>query len=361
MTVPPEVNDDRRGWYMSGGSDYVQRRPRRWLAHCASRTRSSSCASSTRAMAHSVKYGGFRLALDPTQELQREGLPNGRRREFRGSESRVPVVDDPPGPVRRLKAAMADARQYIRFAPLMARWMLRVLRSRIAAGLRSRIGTLRRLGIVIWCVLVGLIALHFGAANIDKAALSGYLISAAAMLGGTAAIVFSITIVLVQGSSDLYSSRHFSAYVNNWREVQPFAFIIAITIVFFADGMYVGGLKDLGDVVAIAVVTSLTLIGVVFALIDAQYENVRRKIRPAEFKSAVPTAGESPGSRSTACARSIPRSAVGRPRTRSRAISTTRLRSGSTCGTAGIPSTMVTQMDMTRSLEKKEMASWSLC
>lgn len=191
----------------------------------------------------------------------------------------------PEGPNlgKRMLGVWASARQLTGFAPLFLRWWWRLAWALAVAAIKRRFGVLRRGLLVAWCLLCGFVALNFGAAKLDPAPLSDYLIQAAVMIGGTAAIVFSITLVLVQNVSDLYSSRHFNKYVNAWDEIRPFVFIVAIAIALLSCALYVGAQKALGNIEYLIIVLSLVLIGVVFALIDLQFEGVRRKLRPAEF------------------------------------------------------------------------------
>lgn len=173
--------------------------------------------------------------------------------------------------------------QAVRLGSLLLRWRSRRGKALLAARLKTELGNIRRASLIAWCGFCGLVALHYGGAGLDSATLSAYLIEAAVMIGGTAAIVFSITIALVQNVSDIYSSRHFTTYVNNWHEVTPFTLIVVITIVLFVVGLIVGAHKTLGLAEPYIIVASLSLIGTVFALIDAQFATVRRKLRPTEF------------------------------------------------------------------------------
>jgi hypothetical protein len=193
-------------------------------------------------------------------------------------------------PGKKAVKVIPAARRLIRYSRLIARWWLVVQWGRLAAVLRRRSGTIRRASIVLWGIGLGLLAAHYGAGSITKDALTNYLVATAAMIGGTTAIVFSVTIFLLQGVSDLYSSKHFDAYVNNWRDLQAiYVVIIAIAIGLFAGGLYVAELKDVGNVAALVIVVSLGLVGAVFALIDRQYELVRRKLSPAEVISFLRT------------------------------------------------------------------------
>jgi hypothetical protein len=129
---------------------------------------------------------------------------------------------------------------------------------------------------------LGLLADYFGAGYIAKDDLANYLVATGAMIGGTTAIVFSISLFLLQGVTDMYSSRHLEDYVKHWRDQLIFPIIIFITLVFFASALYVASVATLSTSVAsMLVAVSLLLVGCVFSLIDQQYEAVRKKVSPA--------------------------------------------------------------------------------
>jgi len=110
----------------------------------------------------------------------------------------------------------------------------------------------------------------------------GFLVPAAAMIGGAIAIIFSISISLVQGVASMYTSKHFEEYTNDWRNQQfIYVAVIGITLALFAAAVYIASFSTVTCRVSnIIVVSSLTLIGVVFALIDRQYELVRQRMSP---------------------------------------------------------------------------------
>jgi len=180
----------------------------------------------------------------------------------------------------------------IRFWWLLIRWWLRARWLLLIVAFRQSAGTLRRAFIVLVGVGLGLLAVRFGAGDVSKVTLTTYLVATAAMIGGTTAIVFSITIFLLQGVSDLYSSKHFDEYTNSWRDLQTiYAAIIALTICFFAAALFLDSLPSITNIAPVFVVSSLALVGGAFALIDRQYELVRRKIRPAEIVAFLKTKG----------------------------------------------------------------------
>ncbi len=143
-------------------------------------------------------------------------------------------------------------------------------------------GIIRRIILVVTGLTSGLLANYFGVIALTKDVLSSYLITVAAMIGGTIAIIFSISIFLLQGVADLYSSKHFEEYTNNWRDQIVYIIVIVITLGLFGTGLYVAGISIVTDQISSYVVLlSLALIGLVFGLIDWQYELVRKKISPA--------------------------------------------------------------------------------
>jgi hypothetical protein len=141
---------------------------------------------------------------------------------------------------------------------------------------------LRRTLVVLAGLGFGLLADYFRAGYIAKGDLTNFLVVTGAMIGGTTAIVFSISLFLLQGVSDMYSSRHLEDYVNHWRDQLIFPTIILITLSFFASALYIASVTTLSSSLAsIVIAVSLLLVGFVFGLIDLQYEAVRMKVSPA--------------------------------------------------------------------------------
>jgi hypothetical protein len=101
------------------------------------------------------------------------------------------------------------------------------------------------------------------------------------MAGGTIAIVLAISVFLLQSSSDLYSSPYLDSYIHDWREKLIYSSVIVITLVLIGGGIWV---EDAGaesqSLLSWVFFWSLGSVGVVFALIDWQYSNVRAKINP---------------------------------------------------------------------------------
>jgi hypothetical protein len=170
----------------------------------------------------------------------------------------------------------------VRFALLRLRWEWWVAVRRVGLFARRHAGAIRRMLMVLVGLGLGVLADFFGAGYIPKSDLANYLVATGAMIGGTTAIVFSISLFLLQGVSDMYSSRHLEDYVNHWRDQLIFPSIIVVTLGFFATALYVASLPTMSSTLASAIVAaSLLLVGVVFGLIDQQYEAVRRKVSPA--------------------------------------------------------------------------------
>jgi len=171
----------------------------------------------------------------------------------------------------------------VRFELLKIHWKLRMLLRRFGLFVRRHAGTVRRTLMVFAGVALGMVADAFGAGDIPKGDLANYLVATGAMIGGTTAIVFSISLFLLQGVSDMYSSRHLEDYVNRWRDQLIFPAIILITLVFFAGALYVASQSTMSsDLASTVIAVSLFFVGVVFGLIDYQYEAVRARVSPAK-------------------------------------------------------------------------------
>lgn len=171
-----------------------------------------------------------------------------------------------------------------RFAFLMWKLRARAQFTRALSYMSQGFGFIRRLLIIVFSIVVGWVAVHFGASSATSQSLSGYLVTTAAMIGGTTAIIFSIMLFLLQGSSDLYASRHFDGYAAGLRGGQTiYGAIIAIAVCLFGLALYLAGQTSMEPNVASGVIIgSLAAVGLIFALIDLQYEGVTRKVKPAE-------------------------------------------------------------------------------
>jgi hypothetical protein len=140
-----------------------------------------------------------------------------------------------------------------------------------------------RFVLIVVGFLMGLVINHYSRSQFTPDILSNYLISVGAMIGGTIAIVFTISIFLIQNTADLCSSKYFEGYIHDWKEKWIYFIVIVITIIFFGAGQYIGSFCETPKFIEpYIVIVSLLLIGIVFALIDWQYKIVRKKINPSE-------------------------------------------------------------------------------
>lgn len=163
--------------------------------------------------------------------------------------------------------------QYLKYSYFFTLLLYYTRWRRVLNFFKKHSGIIRRVGLVAIGMTAGLLANYFGVIALAKDVLSGYLIAIAVMIGGTIAIIYSISVFLLQGVADLYSSKHFEEYANNWRDQIIYIIVIVITLVLFGTGLYVGGVSTVTDQISFYIVLlSLTLIGLVFGLIDWQYE-----------------------------------------------------------------------------------------
>lgn len=172
--------------------------------------------------------------------------------------------------------------QYLKYSWLMTVWIYRKRGERLVRYLKVHEGLIRRALLVLAGWLAAAVSTHFGLLAFTGDTLSSYLVSVAAMTGGTIAIIFTLSIFLLQGVADLYSSKHLEEYANSWLDKFVYIVVILITLGLFGTGLYVGGTPNMAPQVSTSIVyISLILIGLVFALIDWQYALVRQKISPA--------------------------------------------------------------------------------
>src|ERR1035437_7938265 len=140
---------------------------------------------------------------------------------------------------------------------------------------------IRRILIISFAFILGyIIANHIDEIN-TKIILSNYLITAGAMVGGIIAVVFTLSIFLLQNAAEFYSSQYFEVYINDWRDKTIFPMVVIIAILFLGGGIYVSGIKDVStNLLFLIIFYSMGLIGFVFALIDWQFHIVKQKINP---------------------------------------------------------------------------------
>lgn len=171
---------------------------------------------------------------------------------------------------------------YLRYSWALTAWLtlLRIRRGR--AFLARHSGVVRRVNLITIGLAGGVLAATLGSATPRPDVLINYLVAAGAMTGGAIAIIFSISLFLLQGVADLYSSKHFAAYTNGWRDRVVYATLVGVAVAMFGCALWVAMAPALSRRASdTIIVLSLLLVGLVFALIDWQYEHVRQKINPA--------------------------------------------------------------------------------
>jgi hypothetical protein len=130
---------------------------------------------------------------------------------------------------------------------------------------------------------IGLIVNQFAGNGFTQDILSSYLVTLGAMIGGTIAIVFTISIFLIQSAAELYSSQYFEVFIHDWKEKFVYFIVILITLVFLGGGLYIGSVLIVSSTMSsIVIISSLFLVGIVFSLIDWQYKNVIQKLNPSQ-------------------------------------------------------------------------------
>jgi len=173
--------------------------------------------------------------------------------------------------------------KYLIYSYKLTKWLYQNRFNKFFILIKKYSDLIRRVSFLIIGGSIGLIVNHFGGLNFTQEILSNYLISIGAMIGGTIAIVFTISIFLIQNSAELYSSQYFEVFIHDWREKFVYFVVIIISIIFFGGGLYTGSLYNISNSISSFVVFfSLILVGIVFSLIDWQYKNVRQKLNPSQ-------------------------------------------------------------------------------
>ena len=173
--------------------------------------------------------------------------------------------------------------QYLKYSWVLTLWLYRARSRKLISFLKNHFDILLRVGFVLLALAIGLLLEIFGGTSFTQDILSNYLVAIGAMSGGAIAIVFTISIFLLQSAADLYSSQYFEVYIHDIKEKIVYVLVTMITILFFGAGLYVGSLATVTQIVSSTIVwVSLVLVGVVFALIDWQYKTVRQKINPSK-------------------------------------------------------------------------------
>ncbi len=182
-----------------------------------------------------------------------------------------------------MKERKRGYRQYLKYNWALTVWICRLRIKRLLNYLRNHFDVLLRASFIGLALFIGLLFEIFGGTAFTQDILSNYLMAIGAMSGGIIAIVFTISIFLLQNAADLYSSQYFEIYIHDFREKLIYFFVTIITIIFFGAGLYVGSLGKVEDITSSVIVwVSLVLIGTIFILIDWQYKIVRQKINPSK-------------------------------------------------------------------------------
>lgn len=154
---------------------------------------------------------------------------------------------------------------------------------RFKRKLRKCSEIIRRGLILIICFLITSVILHFiEPTYLNADIFANYFISIGAMMGGVIAIVFTLSIFAIQNAANLYSSQYFEVYTHDWREKLTYSVIVTITVIFFGLGIWLNHNQiNLTHIIQLILIyISIFGIGIIFVLVDWQYENVRRKVNP---------------------------------------------------------------------------------
>lgn len=185
--------------------------------------------------------------------------------------------------MRRIKLIIYKVARRIKYEYKITRWLYLNKWRWFRTLFKKYFGVVRRVLFLSVPILIAYLINKYGGVNFSQETLSNYLVAVGAMTGGIIAIVFTISIFLLQNTADLYSSQYLEVYIHDWKEKFIYFVIVLITIIFLGGGLYVGGLENISqNIIPIIIYASLFLIGGIFSLIDWQYENVRKKINPAQ-------------------------------------------------------------------------------
>ncbi len=144
-------------------------------------------------------------------------------------------------------------------------------------------------------ILIASLVIGFGANHwlhlSAQSNIATIFVSAAAMIGGVTAIVFTLSVFAQQNAANLYSSEFFQVYTHD--RIEKLTYVLTVCIILIIFGVSIFFLSDspttlLGfsvggfyfSYLALGVYATLFCIGSVFVLIDIQYKNVRRKTDP---------------------------------------------------------------------------------
>jgi hypothetical protein len=172
--------------------------------------------------------------------------------------------------------------QYVRYDYRITFWLNLNRWRKFVTFLKRHFDRIRQGSFILVALIVGYLVHRFGGTTFTQDTLSNYLVTTGTMTGGLIAIVFAISLFLLQNASDLYSSQYFEVYINDWKEKFVYYSVILITVTLLGGGLYVGSLSNVSEQISSNIVFySLIAIGLVFALIDWQYKSIRQKLNPS--------------------------------------------------------------------------------
>ena len=165
----------------------------------------------------------------------------------------------------------------------LARLKIAFWRQRFFASIRRHSELIKRTLVLLITFFVGLaiaLSLNFTALSVKE--MSGAFLTVGAMIGGVLAIVFSLSLFGEQNAANLHLSRHFEIYAHGWREKFIYVLIVMITIFFLATGIWFStNPPHITPTLKFIAVTLFPLaVGVVFVLVDWQYEIIRTRTNP---------------------------------------------------------------------------------
>ena len=182
----------------------------------------------------------------------------------------------------KIKKWIQKELQYVRYDYRLTFWLYLNRWRKLIASFKNHFDFLRQSSFILVAIIAAYFVHRYSGVSFTQDILSNYLVAIGAMAGGTIAIVFTISIFLLQNASDFYSSQYFEVYVHDWKEKFVYYSVIIITIALLGGGLYAGGLQTISARISSNLILySLIAVGVVFALIDWQYKNVRKKLNPS--------------------------------------------------------------------------------
>ena len=165
----------------------------------------------------------------------------------------------------------------------LARLKIAFWRQRFFASIRRHSELIKRTLVLLITFFVGLaIARSLDLTVLSVKDVSGAFLTVGAMIGGVLAIVFSLSLFGEQNAANLHLSRHFEIYAHGWREKFIYVLIVMITIFFLATGIWFStNPPHITPTLKFIAITLFPLaVGVVFVLVDWQYEIIRTRTNP---------------------------------------------------------------------------------